>query len=126
MRGIPPEPESAIMRLINKVRAGFSDFNAAIVRRTKKDINNMNDRSFDQIKEIFLNDATPHYNNLTMHFESLENTLVKEIKEFKTIFNELEEEYACSADKLCRLEKENLELKTDNDDLLVKCLNVDL
>ncbi|GJV05608.1 hypothetical protein Tco_1343264 [Tanacetum coccineum] len=74
------------------------------------------ERGFEQIKECYLTEEIPFFKMLKEHFEGILTTLVKEVKEMKEIFEQMEDEVEQNAvDKQCaNIERKNLLIQNEN------------
>ncbi|GKC84648.1 hypothetical protein Tco_1140365 [Tanacetum coccineum] len=68
----------------------------------------------------------PFFKTLKQHFEGIQTALIKEVKEMKEIFEQMEAEVVQNAvDKQCaKIERKNLLI--DNENLLAECLSKDV
>nr|GEU59289.1 retrovirus-related Pol polyprotein from transposon TNT 1-94 [Tanacetum cinerariifolium] len=78
---------------------------------------------FEQTKECYLTEVIPFFKTLKEHFKGIQKALTKEIKEMKTIFNELEAEVDQNiVNRKCdEIERKNLLIT--NDTLITNCLS---
>nr|GEY41561.1 hypothetical protein [Tanacetum cinerariifolium] len=81
------------------------------------------ERGFEQTKECYLTEVIPFFKTLKEHFEGIQKALTKEIKEMKTIFDELEAEVDQNAvNRNCdEIERKNILIT--NDTLIENCLS---
>ncbi|GKE24786.1 hypothetical protein Tco_1436298 [Tanacetum coccineum] len=79
-------------------------------------------RGFEQIKECYLTEVTPFFKTVKEHFEGIQTALIKEVKEIKEIFEQMEAEVEQNVvDKKCtEIERKNI--LTENKNLIVNCL----
>ncbi|GKA41131.1 hypothetical protein Tco_0733724 [Tanacetum coccineum] len=81
------------------------------------------ERGFEQTKECYLTEVIPFFKTLKEHFEGIQKALIKEVKEMKEIFEELEAEVDQTVmDRKCdEIEKKNLLIANEN--LIADCLS---
>nr|GFC33381.1 hypothetical protein [Tanacetum cinerariifolium] len=81
------------------------------------------ERGFEQTKECYLTEVIPFFKTLKEHFKGIQKDLTIEIKEMKTIFDELEAEVDQNAvNRKCdEIEWKNLLIA--NDTLIANCLS---
>ncbi|GJS90383.1 hypothetical protein Tco_0773019 [Tanacetum coccineum] len=74
------------------------------------------ERGFEQIKECYLTEVIPFFKTLKKHFEGIQTALVKEVKEMKEIFEQMEAEVEQNdVDKQCAdIERKNLLIENQN------------
>ncbi|GJU87296.1 hypothetical protein Tco_1294842 [Tanacetum coccineum] len=84
------------------------------------------ERGFEQTKECYLTEVIPFFKTLKEHFEGIQKALIKEVKEMKEIFEELEAEVDQNVvDMKCNaIERKNLLIT--NETLIVDCLSKDV
>ncbi|GKD78010.1 retrovirus-related pol polyprotein from transposon TNT 1-94 [Tanacetum coccineum] len=84
------------------------------------------ERGFEQTKECYLTEVIPFFKTLKEHFEGIQTALVKEVKEMKEIFKQIEAEVEQNAvDKQCAdIERKNLLIENEN--LIDDCLSNEL
>ncbi|GJZ33931.1 integrase, catalytic region, zinc finger, CCHC-type containing protein [Tanacetum coccineum] len=84
------------------------------------------ERGFEQTKECYLTEVIPFFKTLKKHFEGIQKALIKEVKEMKEIFEELEAEVDQNVvDRKCdEIERKNLLIANEN--LIVDCLSKDV
>ncbi|GJT52936.1 hypothetical protein Tco_0987990 [Tanacetum coccineum] len=84
------------------------------------------ERGFEQTKECYLTKVIPFFKTLKEHFEGIQMALVKEVKEMKEIFEQMEAEVEQNAvDKQCaKIERKNLLIENKN--LIADCLSNEL
>ncbi|GKA01584.1 retrovirus-related pol polyprotein from transposon TNT 1-94 [Tanacetum coccineum] len=77
---------------------------------------------FKQTKECYLTEVIPFFKTLKEHFEGIQTALVKEVKEMKEIFKQMEAKVEQNAmDKQCAdIERKNLLIENEN--LIANCL----
>ena len=71
------------------------------------------ERGFEQTKECYLEEVIPFFKDLKQHFEGVQTVLFKEVKEMKTIFDQMVVEVdQTTVDKQCaEIEKKTFSLK---------------
>ncbi|GJW97810.1 hypothetical protein Tco_0179618 [Tanacetum coccineum] len=81
---------------------------------------------FEQTNECYLSEVIAFFKTVKEHFEGTQTALVKEVKEIKEIFKQIEAEVEQNAmDKKCaKIERKNLLI--DNENLIVDCLSNEL
>ncbi|GKE47655.1 hypothetical protein Tco_1478913, partial [Tanacetum coccineum] len=81
------------------------------------------ERGFEQTKECYIIEVIPFFKTLKEHFEGIQTTLTKEIKEMKEIFEELEVEVDQNVlnRKYNEIKRKNLLIANDN--LIVDCFS---
>ncbi|GJV64374.1 retrovirus-related pol polyprotein from transposon TNT 1-94 [Tanacetum coccineum] len=74
------------------------------------------ERGFKQTKECYLTEVIPFFKTLKEHFEGIQKALIKEVKEMKEIFEELEAEVDQNVvDGKCdEIERKNLLIANEN------------
>ncbi|GJY12275.1 hypothetical protein Tco_0381584, partial [Tanacetum coccineum] len=84
------------------------------------------ERGFEQTKECYLTEVIPFFKMLKEHFEGIQTALVKEVKEMKEIFEQMEAEVEQNVvDKQCAdIERKNLLIENEN--LIAACLSNEL
>ncbi|GJX72906.1 retrovirus-related pol polyprotein from transposon TNT 1-94 [Tanacetum coccineum] len=84
------------------------------------------ERGFEQTKECYLTEVIPFFKTLKEHFEGIQTALVKEVKEMKEIFEQMEAEVEQNAvDKQCtNIKRKNLLIENEN--VLADCLSHEL
>ncbi|GKB38223.1 hypothetical protein Tco_0883165 [Tanacetum coccineum] len=84
------------------------------------------ERGFEQTKECYLTEVNPFFKMLKEHFEGIQKALVKEVKEMKEIFEQMEVEVEQNVvDKQCAdIERKNLLIENKN--LIADCLSNEL
>ncbi|GJW52713.1 hypothetical protein Tco_0096798 [Tanacetum coccineum] len=83
-------------------------------------------RGFEQTKECYLTDVILFFKTLKEHFEGIQTALVKEVKEMKEIFEQMEFEVEQNVvDKQCEdIESKNILIENEN--LIADCLSHEL
>ncbi|GJX23403.1 hypothetical protein Tco_0227848 [Tanacetum coccineum] len=81
------------------------------------------ERGFEQTKTCYLTEVIPFFKTIKEHFEGIQKALVKEIKEMKEIFDQIEAEVDQNAvDKKCNeIKRKNLLIENEN--LIADCLS---
>ncbi|GKC83833.1 hypothetical protein Tco_1139550 [Tanacetum coccineum] len=84
------------------------------------------ERGFEQTKECYLTEVIPFFKMLKEHFEGIQTALVKEVKEMKEIFKQMEAEVEQNVvDKQCAdIKRKNLLIENEN--LIADCLSNEL
>ncbi|GJW89054.1 hypothetical protein Tco_0164394 [Tanacetum coccineum] len=84
------------------------------------------ERGFEQTKECYLTEVIPFFKTLKEHFEGIQTALVKEVKEMKEIFEQMEAEVEQNAvdKKSVEIKMENLLIENEN--LIADCLSNEL
>ncbi|GJW25896.1 hypothetical protein Tco_0039707 [Tanacetum coccineum] len=74
------------------------------------------ERGFEQTKECYLTEVIPFFKTLKEHFEGIQKALIKEAKEIKEIFEELEAEVDQNVmDRKCdEIKRKNLLIANEN------------
>ncbi|GKB15137.1 hypothetical protein Tco_0849060 [Tanacetum coccineum] len=83
-------------------------------------------RGFEQTNECYLTEVIPFFKTLKDHFEGIQKALIKEIKEMKEIFEELEAEVDQNVVNRKHDEIEQKNILIANDNLIVDCLSKDV
>ncbi|GJZ38305.1 hypothetical protein Tco_0584496 [Tanacetum coccineum] len=81
------------------------------------------ERGFEQTKECYLTEVIPFFKTLKENFEGIQKALIKEIKEMKDIFEELEAEVDQNVVNRKHDEIERKNLLIVNDNLIANCLS---
>ncbi|GJS00820.1 retrovirus-related pol polyprotein from transposon TNT 1-94 [Tanacetum coccineum] len=84
------------------------------------------ERGFEQTKECYLTEVIPFFKTLKEHFEGIQKAHIKEVKEMKEIFKELEAEVDQNVvdRKYDEIERKNLLIANEN--LIADCLSKDV
>ncbi|GKA98877.1 retrovirus-related pol polyprotein from transposon TNT 1-94 [Tanacetum coccineum] len=84
------------------------------------------ERGFDQTKECYPTEAIPFFKTLKEHFEGIQKTLTKDVKEMKEIFKQMEAEVDQNVldKKSTEIERKNHLIKNEN--LIADCLSNEL
>ncbi|GKF27237.1 hypothetical protein Tco_0083131 [Tanacetum coccineum] len=74
------------------------------------------ERGFEQTKECYLTEVIPFFKTLKEHFEGIQMALVKEVKEMREIFEQMEAEVKQNVmDKQCAdIERKKLFIENEN------------
>nr|GEZ41237.1 hypothetical protein [Tanacetum cinerariifolium] len=83
------------------------------------------ERGFEQTKECYLTEVISFFKTLKEHFEGIQKSLTKEIKEMKEIFEELKAEVEQNVVHRKHDEIEQKNLLIVNDNLIADCLSKD-
>ena len=118
-------PPSQVLADLQKVNAVFSQFEGIIKERTTQKPDYVSEWCYDYAKQ-FVEQLVPFYDHFKTHIQSANETIFKEVTEYKQMFDELDAEYA-----RCVLENKNLiiEMKNlliKNDSLIAQCLKHDI
>ncbi|GJY85127.1 hypothetical protein Tco_0499153 [Tanacetum coccineum] len=84
------------------------------------------ERGFEQTKECYLTEVIPFFKTLKEHYEGIQKALIKEVKEMKEIFEELEAEVDQNVVDRKRDEIERKNLLIANENLIADCLSKDV
>ncbi|GJZ37093.1 hypothetical protein Tco_0583284 [Tanacetum coccineum] len=101
----------------------FSEFEKTCKKRITPTGLTKGERCFEQTKECYLTEVIPFFKTLKDHFEGIQKALIKEIKEMKEIFEELEAEVDKNVVNRKHNEIEQKNLLIANDNLIVDCLS---
>ncbi|GKC83676.1 hypothetical protein Tco_1139393 [Tanacetum coccineum] len=84
------------------------------------------ERGFEQTKRCYLTEVIPFFNLLKEHFDSVQKSLVTEVRAMKAVFENMEAEVDQNAvDKKCgEIERKNLLITNEN--LIAECLSKDV
>ncbi|GJZ38520.1 hypothetical protein Tco_0585083 [Tanacetum coccineum] len=84
------------------------------------------ERGFEQTKECYLTEVIPFFKMLKEHFEGIQTALIKELKEMKEIFKQMEAEVEQNAvdKKNAKIERKNLLIENKN--MIAGCLSNEL
>nr|GEW04619.1 putative reverse transcriptase, RNA-dependent DNA polymerase [Tanacetum cinerariifolium] len=84
------------------------------------------ERGFEQTKTCYLTEVIPFFKTIKEHFEGLQTSLIKEIKEMKEVFDQIEAEVDqhVIGKKCDEIEQKNLLLENEN--LIAECLSTDM
>ncbi|GJY16896.1 hypothetical protein Tco_0387318 [Tanacetum coccineum] len=104
----------------------FSEFDKTCKKRITTTGLTEGKRGFEQTKECYLTEVIPFFKTLKEHFEGIQTALIKEVKEMKEIFEQIEAEVEQNAvDKqYADIERKNLLIKNEN--LIADCLSNEL
>ncbi|GJS75198.1 integrase, catalytic region, zinc finger, CCHC-type containing protein [Tanacetum coccineum] len=111
---------------IYKLTQLFTEFDKTCKKRITPCGLTKGERGFEQIKECYLIEVIPFFKTLKEHFEGIQIALVKEVKEMKEIFEQMEAEVEQNVvDKQCAdIERKNLLIENKN--LIADCLSNEL
>ncbi|GKC63961.1 hypothetical protein Tco_1096559 [Tanacetum coccineum] len=84
------------------------------------------ERGFEQTKRCYLTEVIPFFNLLKEHFDSVQKSLVTEVRAIKVVFENMEAEVDQNAvDKKCgEIKRKNLLITNEN--LIAECLSKDV
>ncbi|GKB90334.1 hypothetical protein Tco_0962606 [Tanacetum coccineum] len=84
------------------------------------------ERGFEQTKRCYLTEVIPFFNLLKEHFDSVQKSLITEVRAMKAVFENMEAEVDQNVvDKQCgEIERKNLLITNEN--LIVECLSKDV
>ncbi|GJT33743.1 hypothetical protein Tco_0924162 [Tanacetum coccineum] len=101
----------------------FSEFDKTCKKRITPTGLTEGERGFEQTKECYLTEVIPFFKTLKEHFEGIQKALIKEVKEMKEVFEELEAEVDQNVmDRKCdEIERKNLFKANEN--LIADCLS---
>ncbi|GKB88990.1 hypothetical protein Tco_0961262 [Tanacetum coccineum] len=104
----------------------FSEFDKTCKRRITPCGLTEGEMGFEQTKECYLTEVIPFFKTVKEHFKGIQTTLIKEVKEIKEIFEQMEAEVEqYDVDKICaEIERKNLLIENEN--LLADCLSNEL
>ncbi|GJU52888.1 uncharacterized mitochondrial protein-like protein [Tanacetum coccineum] len=119
-------PPSQVLATLHKIKAVFPQFDAIIKERTTVKPLYVSLPCYEYAKEFALQQVVPFLDYFKKHVQTADDTIVKEVAEFKEIHYALEDEYErCVLDnKNLIIEKKNLLIK--NDSLIAECLERDI
>ncbi|GJW58484.1 hypothetical protein Tco_0105215 [Tanacetum coccineum] len=119
-------PPSQVLATLHNIKAVFPQFNGIIKERTIVKPLYVSLPCYEYAKEFALQQVVPFLDYFKKHVQTADDTIVKEVAEFKEIHYALEDEYErCVLDnKNLIIEKKNLLIK--NDSLIVECLERDI
>ncbi|GJS70577.1 hypothetical protein Tco_0703418 [Tanacetum coccineum] len=117
---------SEVLRNLNKIRDLLTKFDECIKRRTTLSPHEIGSWEQSNIKVAFKEDVIPFSENLKETFKFFEKGFIKEVKEMKDIFEQMEDEVGqCSAAKKT-FKIENKQLLINNDRLLEEYIASDI
>ncbi|GJV24766.1 hypothetical protein Tco_1377461 [Tanacetum coccineum] len=104
----------------------FSEFHKTYKKRITPTGPTEREMGFEQTKTCYLTEVIPFFKTIKEHFEGIQTALIKEIKEMKEVFDQIEVEVdKDNVDKKCtEIERKNILIKNDN--LIVECLSKDV
>ncbi|GKA69357.1 hypothetical protein Tco_0775421 [Tanacetum coccineum] len=104
----------------------FSKFGKTCKKRITPTGLTEGERGFEQTKTCYLIEVIPFFKTIKEHFKGIQTALIKEIKEMKEVFDQMEAEVDQNdVDKKCaEIERKNLLIENDN--LIVECLSKDV
>ncbi|GJY54653.1 retrovirus-related pol polyprotein from transposon TNT 1-94 [Tanacetum coccineum] len=119
-------PPSQVLATLHNIKAVFPQFDAIIKERTTVKPLYVSLPCYEYAKEFALQQVVPFLDYFKKHVQTADDTIVKEVAEFKEIHYALEDEYErCVLDnKNLIIEKKNLLIK--NDSLIAECLERDI
>ncbi|GJZ16337.1 retrovirus-related pol polyprotein from transposon TNT 1-94 [Tanacetum coccineum] len=104
----------------------FWDFEKTCKKRITPTGITEGERGFEQTKRCYLTEVIPFFNLLKEHFDSVQKSLVTEVRAMKAVFENMEAEVDQNAvDKKCgEIERRNLLIMNEN--LVAECLSKDV
>ncbi|GJS85173.1 retrovirus-related pol polyprotein from transposon TNT 1-94 [Tanacetum coccineum] len=101
----------------------FSEFDKTYKKRITPTSLTERERGFEQTKTCYLTEIIPFFKTIKGHFEGIQTALIKEIKEMKEVFDQMEVEVdQHGVDKKCdEIERKNLLIENEN--LIADCLS---
>ncbi|GJT53828.1 hypothetical protein Tco_0988882 [Tanacetum coccineum] len=104
----------------------FWDFEKTCKKRITPTGITEGERGFEQTKRCYLTEVIPFFNLLKEHFDSVQKSLVTEVRAMKAVFENMEAEVDQNAvDKKCgEIERRNLLIMNEN--LIAECLSKDV
>ncbi|GJU51238.1 hypothetical protein Tco_1220793 [Tanacetum coccineum] len=84
------------------------------------------ERDFEQTKECYLTEVIPFFKMLKEHFEGIQTALVKEVKEMKEIFEQMEVEVEQNVVDKRYADIKQKNLLIENENLIADCLSYEL
>ncbi|GJV55739.1 hypothetical protein Tco_1456744 [Tanacetum coccineum] len=104
----------------------FWDFEKTCKKRITPTGITEGERGFEQTKRCYLTEVIPFFNLLKEHFDSVQKSLVTEVRAMKAVFENMEAEVDQNAvDKKCgEIERKNLLITNEN--LIAECLSKDV
>ncbi|GJW61502.1 hypothetical protein Tco_0110837 [Tanacetum coccineum] len=104
----------------------FSDFDKTCKKRITPTGLTEGERGFEQTKECYLTEVIPFFKTIKEHFEEIQKALIKEVKEMKEIFEQMEAEVDQNVvdKKSAEIERKNLLIINEN--LIADCLSNEL
>ncbi|GJZ86721.1 integrase, catalytic region, zinc finger, CCHC-type containing protein [Tanacetum coccineum] len=104
----------------------FSEFDKTCKKRITPTGLTKGERGFEQTKTCYLTEVIPFFKTIKEHFKGIQTALVKEIKEMKEVFEQMEAEVDQHAiDKKCdEIERKNILIENEN--LIANCLSKDV
>nr|GEV76636.1 retrovirus-related Pol polyprotein from transposon TNT 1-94 [Tanacetum cinerariifolium] len=101
----------------------FSEFDKTCKKRITPTGLTEGKRGFKQTKECYLKEVIPFFKTLKEHFEGIQKSLTKEIKEIKDVFKDLEVKVDQNVVDRKHDEIERKNLLIENDNLFAECLS---
>ncbi|GJS10585.1 retrovirus-related pol polyprotein from transposon TNT 1-94 [Tanacetum coccineum] len=119
-------PPSQVLATLHNIKAVFPQFDAIIKERTTVKPLYVSLPCYEYAKEFALQQVVPFLDYFKKHVQTADDTIVKEVAEFKEIHYALEDEYerCVLENKNLIIEKKNLLIK--NDSLITECLEKDI
>ncbi|GJR45143.1 retrovirus-related pol polyprotein from transposon TNT 1-94 [Tanacetum coccineum] len=119
-------PPSQVLATLHNIKAVFPQFDAIIKERTTVKPLYVSLPCYEYAKEFALQQVVPFLDYFKTHVQTADDTIVKEVAEFKEIHYALEDEYerCVLENKNLIIEKKNLLIK--NDSLITECLERDI
>ncbi|GJZ15465.1 hypothetical protein Tco_0551142 [Tanacetum coccineum] len=119
-------PPSQVLATLHNIKAVFPQFDAIIKERTTVKPLYVSLPCYEYAKEFALQQVVPFLDYFKKHVQTADDTIVKEVAEFKEIHYALEDEYerCVLENKNLIIEKKNLLIK--NDSLIAECLERDI
>ncbi|GJW98359.1 hypothetical protein Tco_0180167 [Tanacetum coccineum] len=106
---------SLVNESLKNLKFHLAQFDSVVKTRTTPSALTKGEWGFEHTKAVFINESNPFLENLKDIFNVLDNDLLNEITEVKTVFNQLEAVVdQCSVDKkLFEIEKKELKLENE-------------
>ncbi|GJY69372.1 integrase, catalytic region, zinc finger, CCHC-type containing protein [Tanacetum coccineum] len=105
------------------LRQLFSEFEKTCKKRITPTGITEGERGFEQTKTCYLTEVIPFFKTLKEHFEGIQKTLTKEVKEMSDAFDELEAELDQNIIDRKHDEIERKNILIANDNLIADCLS---
>ncbi|GJV46530.1 hypothetical protein Tco_1431066 [Tanacetum coccineum] len=104
----------------------FSEFDKTCKKRITPCGLTEGERGFEQTKECYLTEVILFFKMHKEHFERVQTALIKEVKEMKEIFQQMEAEVDQNVVDKKSVEIERKNLLIENENLIVDCLSTEL
>ncbi|GJR89212.1 hypothetical protein Tco_0213223 [Tanacetum coccineum] len=104
----------------------FSEFDKMCKKRITPCGLTKREKGFEQTKECYLTKVIPFFKTIKEHFEGIQKALVKEVKEMKDVFEQIEAEVEQNVVDKQYADIERKNILIENENLIADCLSHEL